>query len=148
MINLLAARKHSPDEPRVVGCLRRGILVSQVNAGSIHGPRDAFIHEGEGILPLHVSGVELIDLKSRRRHKIIDLAVEMTATAEAFPTGCQTMLPPCDPRGPAQAHAPRTTDGHLGAVRAAFRAAPGSLAVSCTASMSSPPCRRHCDQME
>src|SRR5262249_59275814 len=65
--------------------------------GSVHGPRDAFIHEGERVPPLHVSGVERIDVKSRRRHKIIDLAVEMTATAEAFPTGCQAMLPPCDP---------------------------------------------------
>ena len=69
---------------------------SQVKAGSVHGPRDAFIHEGERVPPLHISGVERINVKSRRRHKIIDLAVEMTATAEAFPTGCQAMLPPCN----------------------------------------------------
>src|SRR5262249_61210040 len=37
------------------------------------------------------------ELKPPRLHKSINLAVEMTATAEAFPTGCQAMLPPCDP---------------------------------------------------
>src|SRR6516162_1593906 len=65
------------------------------NAGSIGRPRDAFVHEGKRISPLHVSGVELFDVKSRRRDEIIDLAVEMTTAAEAFPTWCQAMLPPC-----------------------------------------------------
>jgi hypothetical protein len=37
---------------------------SQASAGSIRGPRDAFIHEGERVVPLHVSGVELLDVKS------------------------------------------------------------------------------------
>src|SRR5215470_16196652 len=81
---------------RFLACLPMGRPGSQVKAGSVHGPRDAFIHEGERVPPLHISGVERIDVKSRRRHKIIDLAVEMTATAEAFPTGCQAMLPPCN----------------------------------------------------
>jgi hypothetical protein len=45
---------------------------------------------------LHVSGVELLDVKSRRLDEIIDLAVEMATPAEAFPTRCQAMLPPCD----------------------------------------------------
>src|SRR6516164_4476710 len=35
------------------------------NAGSIGRPRDAFVHEGERISPLHVSGVEFFDAKSR-----------------------------------------------------------------------------------
>jgi len=35
---------------------------------------------------MHVSSVELNDMKFRRRDEIIDLAVEIAATAEAFPT--------------------------------------------------------------
>src|SRR6516162_5810315 len=72
-----------------------GLPRSHANAGSVRRPRDAFVHEGERISPLHVSGVELFDAKSRGRDEIIDLAVEMTTTAEAFPTWCQAMLPPC-----------------------------------------------------
>src|SRR5437588_7044424 len=44
------------------------------------------LHEGERISLSHVFGVELFDVKSRRRDEIIDLAVEMTTAAEAFPT--------------------------------------------------------------
>src|SRR6516162_3586636 len=81
---------HVPISPRWVGFPGRA-----PNAGSIGRPRDAFVHEGERISPLHVSGVELFDAKSRRGDEIIDLAVEMTTAAEAFPTWCQAMLPPC-----------------------------------------------------
>src|SRR2546430_3771718 len=68
---------------------------SHAHAVSIRGPRDAFVHESERVPPLHVSGVELFDVKPRRRDEIIDLAVEMTAPAEASPTRGQAMLPPC-----------------------------------------------------
>jgi hypothetical protein len=81
---------HVPVSPGWVGPAK-----SHANAGSIRGPRDAFVHEGEWIPLLHVSGVELFDVKSRRRDEIIDLAVEMAAPAEAFPKRCQPMLPPC-----------------------------------------------------
>jgi len=69
----------------VVGVGRRRAYVGDDEV-SIRGPRDALIHEGERVSPMHVSSVELNDMKFRRRDEIIDLAVEIAATAEAFPT--------------------------------------------------------------
>src|SRR5712691_10108467 len=65
-------------------------------AGSIRGTSDAFIHEGERVASSHVSDIEPLDVKSSRRDEVIDLAVEMTTAAEAFPARRETALPARD----------------------------------------------------
>src|SRR5712691_4559015 len=63
---------------------------------SIRGTSDAFIHEGERVASSHVSDIEPLDVKSSRRDEVIDLAVEMTTAAEAFPARRETALPARD----------------------------------------------------
>ena len=56
-ITLSVSREKDGKLEMVYGRLPTGHPESQVNAGSVHGPRDAFIHEGKRVPPLHVSGV-------------------------------------------------------------------------------------------
>ena len=47
--------------------------------------RDTLVHVGKRISTPHVAGCKALDTKSRGRDEVVDLAVEMTTTADAFP---------------------------------------------------------------
>src|SRR6266566_301240 len=64
--------------------------------GSTRWTCDAFVHVGERVPASHVSGIEMLDMKSRRGDQIVDLAVEVTAAAQAFPARGEPILPAGD----------------------------------------------------